>query len=667
MKTRDLVMLGLFLIVTVVCYLPHAVDSFAGLDVTSYEPILLTPRPLPTALRVMSDFKGVVVPGYYAPLGSLSLIGDRLLAESAQATPRVTFVINLLLHCLTGLMLWWLLRSLGFSEAVALVSAFVFLVHPMQVPVVAWFAERKTVLAATWYLLCYALYVRAGFSGWTPPDPSASELRLTNQRQAEGQTTLGWQHAAHSRPRSVSLYVLSLVAFVMGLLTKPTVSVFPLAWMWGAVFSLKSEPGNEPAARLETVRRHLATLWAALVPLIPFFAAALLIGSIAFLSEPTGPPLPISERLPLVGASLLFYVHKVIAPVDLMYIYPRWSVDSHSVLWWLPFLGVSAASILLFRYRRRFAQSFTWGVGNFMIPLLPAAGLVSFGFFQHSYVANHLAYLSMAGAAVCMGSLFVAGVQRASMPLKALVIVFGALYAAFLVGQTWSQASLWQSPLKLWEDNVSRCPSCPTAHSGLGVVLINMGRYRDGLLQMEAALAGQPDSASDQHNVGQVKAYLGDFHGAMPYYQKAIQLKPSYAKAHNGLGVVFQALGDWQRSVDEFQRAVDLAPHLLAAQFNLAVARHQMGEFGRAITHYEEVLRLDPRHVAAHNNVGDAYLSLGQFEKAQAHFKKALEIRPDSEYALKNLEIARKEILKQQETSAVKPPEGSGPEAPSPK
>jgi len=666
-KTRRAPILGLFLIITLACYLPHAVESFVGFDLTSYEPVLLTPRPLQTALEVLGDFKGTIVPGYYAPLGSLGLIGDRLLVGTVQATPKITFVVNLLLHCLNGLLMWWLLRSLRFGEAVALASVFVFLIHPLQVSVVAWFAERKTLLAVTFYLLCYVLFLKAGFARWTLPDPCVSEPRLTNNRQDEEPTTAGPQIPAHSQRRSIVFYVMSLAAFIMGLLTKPTVSVFPLAWMWGTIFSLRNEPGIESRAGIETARRHLADVWAALVPLIPFFAAAMLIGSLALLSEPSRAPLPISERLPIVGASVLFYLHKFVAPVDLMYLYPRWNVDPHSVWWWLPFLGVSAAVILLFRYRRRFARSFTWGVGNFLIPLLPAAGVVSFGFFQYSYVANHLAYLSMVGAAACAGSIFVAGVRGSSMPLKGLAILFGVVYSAFLVGQTWSQASAWESPIKLWEDNLSKCPSCLDARGGLGGALVEKGRYREAIVHLEVAVAGQPDSVTYHHNLGEAKLNLGDIRGALGHYLKAVELKPTHARAHNSLGVAFLALGDWQRSVDEFQRAVDLAPHLLAAQFNLAVARHQMGEFGRAITHYEEVLRLDPRHVAAHNNVGDAYLSLGQFEKAQAHFKKALEIRPDSEYALKNLEIARKEILKQQETSAVKPPEGSGPEAPSPK
>jgi len=384
---------------------------------------------------------------------------------------------------------------------------------------------------------------------------------------------------------------------------------------------------------------------------------AILAGSVALLSETNPPNLPVVERMPIVGAAVLFYLHKVIAPVDLMYLYPRWSVDVHSVWWWLPFLGLGAALILLFHCRRYFPSEFTWGVGNFLIPLLPAAGVISFGFFQYSYVANHLAYLSMVGAAACVGSVFVAAVQRVSMPLKALVIIFGTAYSVFLVGQTWSQASTWESPTKLWQDNVNKCPACIDAQGGLGGALLDAGRSREAIPHLEVAVAGQPGSATDRYNLGEAKAHLGDLRGAMDSYLKVLELKPNHARAHIGLGVIFKALGDNRRAADEFQRAVALSPYLLPAQYNLAVAFHQMGEIGQAIVHYQEVLRLDPQNFMTHNNIGAAYLSLGLFEKAQAHFKKALEIRSDSEFALKNLERVREAIRKKQETSPVDAPQ----------
>ena len=31
-----------------------------------------------------------------------------------------------------------------------------------------------------------------------------------------------------------------------------------------------------------------------------------------------------------------FYLYKAIAPVNLLFIYPQWNIDSRNLLWWLP-------------------------------------------------------------------------------------------------------------------------------------------------------------------------------------------------------------------------------------------------------------------------------------------------------------------------------------------
>ncbi len=69
-------------------------------------------------------------------------------------------VTNIILHCLSTLLLFWLLRSMtGQSWCSAAVAA-LFAVHPMHVESVVWVAERKDMLSTFLGLLTLLIYVR---------------------------------------------------------------------------------------------------------------------------------------------------------------------------------------------------------------------------------------------------------------------------------------------------------------------------------------------------------------------------------------------------------------------------------------------------------------------------------------------------------------------------
>jgi hypothetical protein len=71
-------------------------------------------------------------------------------------------------------------------------AMFIFLIHPVQVAPVKWFAQRTTVMAATFYLVTYLLYL---------------DFRVS---------------------KSPLQYGLSVLSLFLGLLCKPTVATLPL-------------------------------------------------------------------------------------------------------------------------------------------------------------------------------------------------------------------------------------------------------------------------------------------------------------------------------------------------------------------------------------------------------------------------------------------------------
>ncbi len=72
--------------------------------------------------------------------------------------PAGPHVVNLLLHTLNVLLLFWVLwRATGFSGRSAMVAG-LFALHPINVQSVAWVAERKNLLSMLFFLLAMEAY-----------------------------------------------------------------------------------------------------------------------------------------------------------------------------------------------------------------------------------------------------------------------------------------------------------------------------------------------------------------------------------------------------------------------------------------------------------------------------------------------------------------------------
>ncbi len=126
-------------------------------------------------------------------------------------------------HIANTLLLFLLLRRMTGSRWRSVMVAALFALHPLHVESVAWVSERKDVLSAFFFLLTVGAYVR-----YAECRRQNAECRITQHaiRNTDDRLLITDHRLPLTRHRSL-FYLLSLVFFALGLMSKPMLVTLP--------------------------------------------------------------------------------------------------------------------------------------------------------------------------------------------------------------------------------------------------------------------------------------------------------------------------------------------------------------------------------------------------------------------------------------------------------
>lgn len=489
-------------------------------------------------------------------------------------------LLNVLLHAANACLFAALLRRLAVPGA--WFAALLFALHPVCVESVAWVAEQKNSLSALLYL-CAAL----------------AYLRFNSARTGRA-------------------YAVATLLFLAALLTKTVTATLPAALLvifWWQRGSL-------------AWRRDV-------VPLLPWFALGAASGLFTahFERELIGASgadfnFSLADRLVIAGRVVWFYLGKLAWPADLIFIYPRWTIDAGSFAQWL---GLFAALLLLagvFWYRRR-SRAPLAATLLFAGTLFPVLGFFNVYPFVFSFVADHFQYL----ASLAIFALAGAGAARLSTRFprpRPQFLAFGAAPLLLLGALTWAQAGMYRDVFTLYETTLARNPDAWMAHNNLAMELTNRGRVAEAIPHLEKVLQLRPHDAIAESNLGDDLLRQGRPTEALPHLERAVKLQPNFANAHNNLGAALSALGRPDEALAHHQEALRLQPDLASAEHNIGLVLAMSGKNAEAIPHFQRAAALDPQFPAAELSWGIALMLSGRFDDAVPHFERACDLDPNS-------------------------------------
>ena len=225
--------------------------------------------------------------------------------------------------------------------------------------------------------------------------------------------------------------------------------------------------------------------------------------------------------------------------------------------------------------------------GWFFAILAPTSSVVA---VATETMAEHRMYLPLAAVVALgvMGIHALVGQSRYSGMSVCLVLAVGL---GFLTAQ---RNEDYRSELAIWSDTVAKIPSNPRAHLNLGNALFESGKVSDAIEQYEQALRIKHDYVEAQINLGNALFESGKVPDAIEQYEQTLRIRPDYAKPHNNIGIALASQGRVAEAIAEFAAALRIEPDYAEAHYNLGLAMASQGRISEAIAQYRETLRLKP-------------------------------------------------------------------------
>jgi protein O-mannosyl-transferase len=519
---------------------------------------------------------------YYRPLMTF---GYLLCDRAFQSSPAGFHLVNLLLNCTVVWLVYAVCTALIGDEAVALLAAALFALHPIHTEVVAWIAAVTELDLVVFYLCALLLF-----------------LRLEKE---EG------------RRRKLTL-VLMCGSFVLTLLSKEQGITLPvLATIYEHVYRVDRKLTTW-AAKFSRYR----ALWA--------IAAAYVVFRVTVLRAFA----PVTQRgglstFEVVCSGIALsgqYVAKLLWPHPLLGYYvfrESKSLGEPRVM-----LGLAALLlcvllfIFLWRRAREYSFALLW-IAVTILPVLNVRWMASSAFAERYLYLPSVAFcLLLAGGGMWLWRR-AEGFRLARLVGAAAAIALAVLAAAQIVTRNRD----WCNDKSFFNATLAVDPHASYLRTSLGALEWSEYRQQDAVKDWKLALVDKPDNPIALSNLGMAMVEEKRWPEAEEYLRKAIELRPRFAAPHLHLGKMYATLERPEAAEREFRHAVEISPLSAEARNQFGKYLQEKGRLAEAEVQFRESLQGSPS-AEAWNGLADILAGSGLKDEAVSGWKKALEFSP---------------------------------------
>ena len=406
--------------------------------------------------------------------------------------------VNMLLHIFNALIFFRIVRIL--YPRGAFIAALLFAIHPIQVETVAWITERKNLLGLFFFLLAFLAFIRV------------------------------------ERTKKLKDYFLTIALFVCALLSKSIAASFiavPVLYEWW-----KRGTVTRQTIRFSLILFAIGLSSALLSVYLELYHAG---------AHGTAFALSLPEKFILSGRIILFYIYKISAPFNFVFIYPRWTVNIHQWWQWLfPAAAISTLAILIIGNKKIGRGALALFV-FYLISIFPVMGFLNVFSMQFSFVADHYSYLTTP----CLFLLLSAGLiflydhvriyfpELPSRLWRIIKYVALGLVVIYLSGSVMVLTRNYADETTLWTNVLKANSKAGIAYINLGVIYSQLGRNEEAIGLLKKALETDYRKAITYNNLGLIYADTGKAGEAESAYQKAIEIEPELSYPYLNLSILY--------------------------------------------------------------------------------------------------------------------------------
>lgn len=501
---------------------------------------------------------------YYKPMTMLSFLGTAATFSDDIGTHHIA---SLFFHILGVLSVFAVLASATGGVWRSFFVAAIFGVHPFNVEAVALLATRSTPLSTIFCMLSLAAYV------------------------------------SYSRSAQTYKYLLCVILYVMGVLSKPNAAYFFIVFIlmdYWPLQRLSPTPECHPGSTAKILQqKSIPRLLAEKIPFLLIFLAYGMISSFAHPIIEYGagnhPIQLLTTRilnLPVLLCNFVFrffcpfVYHHVITNNALL---PGWEIAVCT----LCLIVITVIALALRQTHRYFITGWLWFLGL----LSPAIIL------RMNDIIDRYAYVPAIGLSI----MCVWGARNLTKKSQIQTGIISLLAVSIVA----SLMIYCRAYVKNWKDFTAIDKAIRKNNIVLDQItlyafvrfLYQDGRYAEALSYYRKMIEQAPESPHTNYKAGLLALADQNYPDAISYFKKVIRLKPDFAPAHIGLAEGAKHTGQTEDAITHYQAALNINPRLSQVHNDVALLLFQKGEVKMAISHLQKAIEIDPEYQAAQHNL----------------------------------------------------------------
>ena len=543
---------------------------------------------------------------------------NRINYQIGQFDPFFYRAFNLIIHLLTGILLFYLILSLcnlaknkflaNNSLLISFTTAALFLLHPVQTQTVSYVIQARLEGLSTLFIIATILiFVKA----------------LTSKNQILKFSLLG----------------VSLLVAIIACGTKEMVIILPLLLVLVDWFFISQEKWANFKTRGLIYVIFCVLFFIVLFRYISpgFIKRALTLNMVT--ANNRGNILTHEAFDYITPLHFLISEFKVILHYLLMFLWPfNISVEYDWVLSesffaadsFFPFLALVAIfSSTVYLAIKKYLSFVSFGLLWFFICVAPRTTIIP----SPELICDYKTYLASIGWLFVLATALIYVVQFAIKNIQAIPqymhnltsqLAIISLLAIGLGLGTMNRNIVWSAPTEFWGDIVKKAPLKARGHNNYGVALSEAGRVDESIEQYKIAIKLDSHYADPLSNIAVAYSMKGETDQAIAALKGAINIFPNYAEAYNNIGTLFLKKQNYEDAEKMLKTAIEIRPYYGKAFYNLGRLYLEKNEEEKAWTYFKKATEGDLDVAEGFYTLGQMSLKLQKYEEAANAFEQVL-------------------------------------------